>query len=201
MTAAPCPPKALEGRNIRRWMIGTSSRRKSYSLPSRGSRRWTTSSCGPTSTPTSIRTRRRETGRQADRGLLDTSVAVRLGLADPSELPCSAAISTLTLAELAAGPHAVSDQCEQRRRRLNLRRIENAFVALPFDAACAHAFARIYVAVIHAGRKPRGARTVDLMIAATALAHALPLYTLNAADLRGLEDLVEIVDLGSLRSR
>jgi predicted nucleic acid-binding protein len=36
---------------------------------------------------------------------------------------------------------------------------------------------------------------VDLMIAATARAHELPLYTLNASDLRGLGDLVEIVDL------
>jgi hypothetical protein len=33
------------------------------------------------------------------------------------------------------------------------------------------------------------------MIAATAVAYVLPLYTLNALELRGLEDLVEIVDL------
>ena len=48
-----------------------------------------------------------------------------------------------------------------------------------------------------AGRKPRGSRAIDLMIAATALAHDLPLYTLNAKDLRGLEALIEIVDVGS----
>lgn len=84
---------------------------------------------------------------------------------------------------------------EQNRRRINLRRVEVSVVAVPFDAECARAFAPIYTAVLAAGRKPRGARVVDLMIASTALAHELPLYTLNADDLRGLEHLVEIVDL------
>ena len=67
---------------------------------------------------------------------------------------------------------------------------------LSFEPRCGRAFGQIYAAVSRVGRKARGARTVDLMIAATALAHELPLYTLNAADLCGLEDLVEIVDLG-----
>jgi hypothetical protein len=67
---------------------------------------------------------------------------------------------------------------------------------LPFDGGCAHAFGVIYASVLAVGRKPRGSRQVDLMIAATALAHGLPLYTLNAADLRGLDQLIEIVDLG-----
>lgn len=67
---------------------------------------------------------------------------------------------------------------------------------LPFEAACARAYGRIYAEVLAAGRKPRGPRSLDLMIAATALAYTLPLYTLNAADLQGLEELVEIVDLG-----
>ena len=67
---------------------------------------------------------------------------------------------------------------------------------LPFKADCARAYGRIYAEVVTAGRKPRGPRTLDLMIAATALSYVLPLYTLNAADLQGLEDLIEIVDLG-----
>jgi predicted nucleic acid-binding protein len=44
-----------------------------------------------------------------------------------------------------------------------------------------------------AGRKARGARAVDLLIAATALSVDLPLYTRNGDDFRGIEQLVEIV--------
>ncbi len=68
--------------------------------------------------------------------------------------------------------------------------------ALPFDSECSRAMGHIAAATAALGRKARGSRVVDLMIAATALSYRLPLYTLNAADLRGLDDLVEIVDLG-----
>lgn len=67
--------------------------------------------------------------------------------------------------------------------------------ALPFESRCARAYGQIYAAAIATGRKARGSRSVDLMIAATALVHRLPLYTLNPKDLRGLEDLIEIVDV------
>jgi predicted nucleic acid-binding protein len=106
-------------------------------------------------------------------------------------------ISALTLAELVAGPDAAGDDLTRARRRNHLVRVERKTEALPFDVNCARAWARIYSAVECIGRKPRGARVVDLMIAATALAHNLPLYTLNAKDLRGLEDLIEIVDIGA----
>lgn len=82
------------------------------------------------------------------------------------------------------------------RRRAHLLLIEGWVEALPFDLACARAWAQIYAAIERIGRKPRGSRAIDLMIAATALAHDLPLYTLNPKDLRGLEDLIEIIDVG-----
>jgi len=107
------------------------------------------------------------------------------------------AISTLTLAELAAGPYAASDDLMRARRQYHLQYVEAKAKALPFDVSCAHAWGRIYTAMERAGRKARGAHAVDLMIAATALAHELPLYTLNPKDLRGLENLLEIVDVGS----
>ena len=78
-----------------------------------------------------------------------------------------------------------------------LQRYEAEVESLPFDPNCARAYGRVYAAVQNLGRKARGSRIVDLMIAATALAHGLPLYTLNPKDLRGLEDLIEIVDVGS----
>jgi len=57
------------------------------------------------------------------------------------------------------------------------------------------AYGLVYAAVHRRGRKARGGRAVDLMIAATALAHDLPLYTRNAKDLQGLEELIKIVDV------
>jgi predicted nucleic acid-binding protein len=101
----------------------------------------------------------------------------------------------LTLAELAAGPYAASDDVTRIRREKHLRHVEAKIEALSFDPRCADAFGRIYAAVDGVGRKARGARAVDLMIAATALANELPLYTLNAKDLQGLDELLEIVDL------
>ena len=113
-----------------------------------------------------------------------------------SRLPRHSAISSLSLAELVSGPLAVWDRRERTRRQSNLRFVRTTIEALPFDSGCALAFGPIYTLALRTGRKPRGPRTVDLMIAATALAHEIPIYTLNAADLRGLDRLIEIVDLG-----
>jgi predicted nucleic acid-binding protein len=125
--------------------------------------------------------------------LLETSVVVDRGKMSLDQLPTVMAISTLTLAELAGGPHGADHELESSRRRRHLQDVEANFEAVPFDSGCAHAYGHIYAAVGAIGRKPRGARMVDLMIAATALAHDLPLYTRNAKDLRGLENLIEIV--------
>jgi predicted nucleic acid-binding protein len=134
-------------------------------------------------------------GQIPDRGLIDTSVAVALGSIDVARLPAEMAVSALTLAELAGGPAAAAEPSVRADRMERLQRVEATLEALPFDPVCARAFGRVCAEVVAAGRKPRGARSVDLMIAATALAHGIPLYTLNAADLRSLGDLVEVVDL------
>lgn len=144
--------------------------------------------------PTSIPAR--ASGQIPERGLIDTSVVVALGSIATGELPAAMAVSALTLAELASGPAAARSASAGAIRQERVQRVESGFEALAFDAPCARAYGRVCAAVIVAGRKPRGARAVDLMIAATALAHELPLYTLNVADLRGLDDLIEIVDLG-----
>lgn len=112
---------------------------------------------------------------------------------DSSDLPVAVAVSALTVAELAAGPHATDDPEERARRQDRLQRTEAAFDALPFDSEAARAYGRIYAAVVAAGRKARGPRAVDLLIAATASASSLPLYTRNPDDFRGLEKLLQIV--------
>jgi predicted nucleic acid-binding protein len=131
----------------------------------------------------------------SDRGLIDTSVAIVLEKLDLGRLPAELAISALTLAELGAGPLTARTEPERARRLSRLQAIEAGLEAIAFDSGCARAYGRIYAATIVVGRKARGRRSVDLLIAATALAHELPLYTRNAADLRGLDVLVEIVDL------
>ena len=129
------------------------------------------------------------------RGLLDTSVVV--DDVDPEVLPAEIAISTLTLAELTSGPVVAPDDLERARRQNRLQRFESGVETLAFDLSCARAYGGVYAAIAAAGRKARGARAVDLMIAATALAHDLPLFTMNAKDFRGLEELLEIVVVGS----
>ena len=127
------------------------------------------------------------------RGLLDTSVVIDLEQIDPSRLPIEVAISTITMAELAAGPHATPDPEERARRQDRLQRAEAAFDPLPFDAEAARAYGRIYAAVVATGRKARGARAIDLLVAAVACAAGLPLYTRNPDDFRALGNLVEVV--------
>lgn len=134
-------------------------------------------------------------GPSPERGLLDTSVAIAIGSIEFSRLPAISVISCLTLAELQAGPFATRDLVERLRRQRHIKHLEAQAAMLPFESAAAGAYGRVHAAVSAIGRKPRGPRAIDLMIAATACAHGLPLYTLNASDLRGLETLVEIVDL------
>ena len=125
--------------------------------------------------------------------MLDTSVVFDLERFDPRQLPAEVAISALTLAELATGPHATDDPEERGRRQDRLQRVEAAFDPIPFDADAARAYGRIFSAVAAAGRKARGPRAVDLLIAATAAAAGLPLFTRNGADFVAIEAVVDVV--------
>ncbi len=127
-----------------------------------------------------------------ERGLLDTSVVIDLDRIERGQLPGELAISAVTLAELAAGPHATDDVDERARRQDRLQRVEATFDPLPFDAAAARAFGRIYSLVAASGRKARGRRAMDLLIGATALAAGLPLYTRNPDDVEHLAELLEV---------
>lgn len=126
-------------------------------------------------------------------GLVDTSVVIDLDVIEPQHLPRELAVSAITLAELAAGPHATRDAGERARRQDRLQRTEATFDPLPVDGNVARAYGRVYAAVVATGRKARGRRATDLLIAATALAAGLPLYTRNPADFAGLSELLDIV--------
>ncbi len=129
------------------------------------------------------------------RGLLDTSVVIALDRLDPTCLPDESAVSAITMAELGAGPHATDDPDERARRLELLQRAESTFDQLPFDDAAARAYGRVYSAVTAAGRRARGRRAVDLLIAAIALASRLPLYTCNPDDFAGIDELTVVAVL------
>lgn len=143
----------------------------------------------------------RMSGDLPARGLLDTNILVLRRWIDPEQLPDEMAISAITLAELSAGPHQVRrndeqddyDEHDERARRLEIvQRAENEFDPIPFDAEAARIYGRVTAAVITAGRKPRR-RIADLMIAATAIAEGLPLFTTNPGDYTGLESLIPVI--------
>lgn len=125
-------------------------------------------------------------------GLLDTSVIIDYDLIDPLELPELSAVSAITMAELTVGPLAAGQDDEERARRQDrLQWAAGTWDPLPFDNAAARAYGRIYSALLRQG--PVGRRRLpDFLIAAVALANDLPLYTRNAADLRGLEELLAV---------
>ncbi len=135
------------------------------------------------------------------RGFVDTSVVIDLERIDPRDLPAELAVSAVTLAELAAGPHATADPEERARRQDRLQRAEATFEPLPVDGAVARAYGRVYATVLAAGRKARGRRAFDLLIAATALAAGLPLYTRNPGEFEELDNLLEIVAVAPSPSR
>ncbi len=128
-------------------------------------------------------------------GLLDTSVLIDLESIDPELLPIEASVSAISMAELSAGPHATSDAEERARRQARLQFIEASLSPFPFDADCARAYGLVYAAASASGRKLRGARAVDLMIAATSISLGIPLFTRNAIDFVGLEGLTKIVSV------
>ena len=130
---------------------------------------------------------------RAQRGVIDTSVIIDLERLEAAQLPVELAVSAVTMAELAAGPHATDDVDERARRQDRLQRAEAAFDPLPFDREAARAYGRIYAAEVARGRKARGPRALDLLIAATACAARLPMYTRNPDDFQSLEGLIEVV--------
>jgi predicted nucleic acid-binding protein len=126
------------------------------------------------------------------KGLLDTSVVIDHDLVEPGSLPDESAIAAVTLAELAAGPHASHDEQERARRQDRLQWAATTWDPLPFDAAAARMYGLVFAATKHSGRSNR-ARLADLLIASTAAANGLPLYTRNPADFVGLDEIVSIV--------
>ncbi len=125
------------------------------------------------------------------RAVLDTSVVIAENV---SPLPGRLAVSSITLAELHYGVLVASDADARAERLRRLSVLQARFDTLPVDDAVAASYGRLAAAVVAAGRRPR-ARSMDLLIAATAHAHEARLYTRNPTDLVGVEALVDVIDV------
>ena len=129
---------------------------------------------------------------ETSRGVLDTSVLSDHDLIAAERLPDESAITAVTLAELAAGPHATGNTDERARRQDRLQWAAATWDPLAFDSDAARMYGRVFAAVRAAGQSSR-ARFADLLIAATAAANGLPLYTRNPSDFSALKRLVKVV--------
>lgn len=128
-------------------------------------------------------------------GLLDTSVVIDWH--DPeviAGLPDEMAISAITIAELVAGPLLARSTIERAKRQARLQEVESTLEPLPFDSTAARSYGLVVAAMVAEGRTPRS-RFADLLIAATAHANRLDLYSRNAADFTGLTDLIHVVSI------
>lgn len=127
--------------------------------------------------------------------MLDTSVVIDWH--DPEvvrALPDEVAISVVTAAELAAGPHLANTPREAAARQARLQEVESTLNPIPFDGAAVRSYGLVVAAIIGEGREPRG-RFADLLIAASAHASGLDLYTRNGNDFLGIDHLVRVVEI------
>ena len=121
--------------------------------------------------------------------MLDTSTVILLGrISDPAALPDETVISAITLAELSVGPHVARTAKERAARQAHLQQAESDFDVLAFDAESARAFGAVAASLRASGRKP-AARTYDALIAASAIAHGLTLYSCNPTDFDAIPQL------------
>jgi tRNA(fMet)-specific endonuclease VapC len=130
--------------------------------------------------------------RRSPRGILDTSTVILLPrLRNPQDLPVEPLITAITLAELSVGPLVASTDAERAIRQGVLQQAEASFQAIPFDSAAARAFGRVSASLRRAGRTT-AARAYDALIAATAMANGLPVYTCNPSDFAGIDGLTVV---------
>jgi len=131
---------------------------------------------------------------EASRGVLDTSVVIDHDLISVEQLPDESAITSVTLAELAACPHATENPDERARRQDRLQWATATWDPLPFDEESARMYGRVFAATRAAGQSSR-ARLADLLIASTAAANGLPLYTRNPSDFGALIGMLKVVKI------
>ncbi|MGH3937140.1 MAG: type II toxin-antitoxin system VapC family toxin [Pseudonocardiaceae bacterium] len=133
---------------------------------------------------------------EPDRYLLDTSVVIDLpGPADEITSDAEYLISTITVAELNVGIHTADNPVQRSERLARLQWVSDEFDPLPFTVATARVYGQLVALLLAAGRNYRP-RRMDLLIAAVAVTHRLPLLTRNPDDFKDLHPLLVLIGLG-----
>lgn len=126
-----------------------------------------------------------------ERVLLDTSVVIDFPADAVAAHAATAAVSTITLAELSYGLHT-DDPLVNAAREQRYHWIVNTFAPIPFDATAARVYGALCANVRAIGRSPKP-RRFDLLIAAVAVAVGVPLITRNEADFLRVHRALEII--------
>lgn len=126
-----------------------------------------------------------------DVGVLDTNTLILIDRLQVEDLPTEPVITCVTLAELSVGPLATDDEAERSARQARLQEAEAAFEPLAFDTPAARAYGRVASSLRRTGRT-RKARAFDALIAATAIANGLALYTCNPRAFEGIDGLTVV---------
>ncbi|WP_374204079.1 type II toxin-antitoxin system VapC family toxin [Streptomyces sp. HPF1205] len=124
--------------------------------------------------------------------MLDTCTYIDLDLLDPGRLPAVPELTAITLAELQQGVAAAKDPAVRAARMEKLGAAVADFDPLSFDGDAAARYGTLVALTLAAGRLPKP-RRLDLMIAAIASVHGLPLFTRNPDDFKGLDSAVTVV--------
>lgn len=127
-------------------------------------------------------------------GILDTCVFIDVDEVDDDNLPLTSEITAITLAELQQGVIAARDNTARAVRMERLSVASTEFDPLAFDGEAAARYGTLVGLTVAAGRDPKP-RRFDLMIAAIASVHGLPLFTRNGKDFKGLERVVTVVSV------
>lgn len=126
-----------------------------------------------------------------ERVLMDTSVVIDYPADAVAANAAAAAVSTITLAELAYGLHT-PDPLRNAAREQRYHWIVESFDPIPFDAEAARVYGALCANVRAIGRDPKP-RRFDVLIAAVAVALGVPLVTRNEADFRGIHSALQVV--------
>lgn len=127
-------------------------------------------------------------------GLLDTCTLIDFDDIPESILPVVSQVCAITVTELMLGVHMAKTPPERAARITKLLAVSSSFDPLPFEERATDAFNALVGFTVAAGRNPKP-RKNDLMIAATAVANRLPLYTANVEDFKGLESMLDVVEV------